>query len=77
VHIAHRDNFSDLGYALRYSQIQGKVPVPGQDHYTGMVDCFQKIVRNEGYVCYHLGWISAVYLESLDRGISRMSLMSG
>jgi solute carrier family 25 (mitochondrial 2-oxodicarboxylate transporter), member 21 len=30
-------------------QIQGKVPVPGQDHYTGMLDCFKKIVANEGY----------------------------
>jgi solute carrier family 25 2-oxodicarboxylate transporter 21 len=26
------------------------VPVPGQDHYTGMLDCIKKIVKNEGYV---------------------------
>lgn len=29
-------------------QIQGKVPVPGQDHYTSMIDCFRKIIANEG-----------------------------
>ena len=34
-------------------QIQGAVPVPGQDHYTGMIDCFQKIIRNEGYIIYN------------------------
>ena len=32
-------------------QIQGKVPVPGQDHYTSMMDCFRKIIKNEGWVC--------------------------
>ena len=29
-------------------QIQGAVPVPGQDHYSGMLDCFRKIIANEG-----------------------------
>lgn len=30
-------------------QIQGKAPIPGVDHYSSMVDCFRKIVKNEGY----------------------------
>lgn len=29
-------------------QIQGRVPIPGQDHYNSMVDCFRKIIANEG-----------------------------
>ena len=32
-----------------HRQIQGKAPIPGQDHYTSMVDCFQKIIKNEGF----------------------------
>lgn len=31
-------------------QIQGKAPVAGQDFYTGMGDCFRKIIKNEGCV---------------------------
>ncbi len=26
-----------------------KGPVAGQESYTGMLDCFGKIIRNEGY----------------------------
>lgn len=32
-----------------HSQIQSHVPVPGVDHYSGMLDCIKKIVKNEGY----------------------------
>lgn len=40
-----------------HSQIQGRVPVPGQDHYTSMMDCFSKIIKNEGFV---LSWPNTV-----------------
>ena len=36
-------------------QIQGRVAVAGQDHYTGMVDCFRKIIANEGYAQTYQG----------------------
>lgn len=40
------------GTALTWSrQIQSNVAVPGQDRYTGMMDCFRKIIKNEGYEC--------------------------
>jgi hypothetical protein len=32
----------------------------GADHYNGMVDCFRKIVKNEGYIHYCYG----VYVEA-------------
>jgi hypothetical protein len=35
------------------SQIQSHVPVPGVDHYSGMLDCIKKIVKNEGYGLFH------------------------
>ena len=35
---------------MRYSQLQSGTPLPGQDHYSGMLDCLRKIVKNEGYV---------------------------
>lgn len=31
-------------------QLQVGKPVPGQEHYNGMVDTFQKIIAREGYV---------------------------
>lgn len=31
-------------------QLQGRTPIPGQDHYSGMLDCFRKIIKNEGYI---------------------------
>ena len=34
---------------MGHRQIQTNVAVPGVDHYTSMVDCFQKIIKNEGY----------------------------
>jgi len=48
-------------------QIQGKVPVPGQDHYTGMVDCFQKIVRNEGFSRLYRGITAPILMEAPKR----------
>lgn len=48
-------------------QIQGKVPVPGADHYTSMVDCFQKIVRNEGASRLYRGIGAPVMMEAPKR----------
>ncbi|KAF1826176.1 mitochondrial carrier [Dissoconium aciculare CBS 342.82] len=48
-------------------QIQGRVPVPGQDHYTGMVDCFQKIVRNEGFSRLYRGITAPILMEAPKR----------
>lgn len=29
-------------------QLQVGKPVPGQEHYNGMLDCFKKIIKQEG-----------------------------
>lgn len=48
-------------------QLQGKVPVPGQDHYTSMVDCFTKIVRNEGASRLYRGIGAPIMMEAPKR----------
>ena len=48
-------------------QLQGSVPVPGQDHYTSMVDCFQKIIRNEGASRLYRGIAAPIMMEAPKR----------
>ncbi|KAK4547341.1 hypothetical protein LTR36_000997 [Oleoguttula mirabilis] len=48
-------------------QIQGRVPVPGQDHYTSMVDCFRKIVQNEGFSRLYRGITAPILMEAPKR----------
>ncbi|KAK3671175.1 hypothetical protein LTR78_008976 [Recurvomyces mirabilis] len=48
-------------------QIQGSVPVPGQDHYTGMVDCFRKIIANEGASRLYRGITAPILMEAPKR----------
>ncbi|KAF2722772.1 mitochondrial carrier [Polychaeton citri CBS 116435] len=48
-------------------QIQGRVPVPGQDHYTSMVDCFRKIVTNEGPSRLYRGIGPPILMEAPKR----------
>ncbi|OQO12225.1 hypothetical protein B0A48_02866 [Cryoendolithus antarcticus] len=48
-------------------QIQGRVPVPGQDHYTSMVDCFQKIIKNEGFSRLYRGINAPILMEAPKR----------
>lgn len=50
-------------------QIQGRVPVPGQDHYNGMVDCFRKIVANEGFSRLYRGITAPILMEAPKRAI--------
>lgn len=49
------------------SQLQGKVAVPGQDHYTGMLDCFRKIVKNEGPSRLYRGITAPILMEAPKR----------
>lgn len=48
-------------------QLQGKVPVPGQDYYTGMLDCFRKIVKNEGASRLYRGIAAPIMMEAPKR----------
>ncbi|KAK3623602.1 hypothetical protein LTR22_024330 [Elasticomyces elasticus] len=48
-------------------QIQGKVAVAGQDHYTGMVDCFRKIIANEGFGRLYRGINAPILMEAPKR----------
>lgn len=48
-------------------QIQGKVPVPGQDYYTGMGDCFKKIIANEGFSRLYRGITAPILMEAPKR----------
>jgi solute carrier family 25 (mitochondrial 2-oxodicarboxylate transporter), member 21 len=48
-------------------QLQGKVAVPGQDHYTGMLDCFKKIVKNEGASRLYRGIGAPIMMEAPKR----------
>ncbi|KAM3419081.1 hypothetical protein BST61_g5033 [Cercospora zeina] len=48
-------------------QIQGRVPVPGQDFYTGMGDCFKKIVANEGFSRLYRGISAPILMEAPKR----------
>ena len=48
-------------------QLQGKVPIPGQDYYTGMLDCFRKIVKNEGASRLYRGIAAPIMMEAPKR----------
>lgn len=48
-------------------QLQGKVPVPGQDYYTGMGDCFRKIIKNEGASRLYRGIAAPIMMEAPKR----------
>ncbi|GAB7363918.1 hypothetical protein MBLNU230_g4481t1 [Neophaeotheca triangularis] len=48
-------------------QIQGRVPIPGQDHYTSMVDCFSKIIKNEGASRLYRGISAPILMEAPKR----------
>ena len=48
-------------------QLQGKVPVPGQDYYTSMVDCFRKIIANEGPSRLYRGIGAPIMMEAPKR----------
>ncbi|KAM0723250.1 hypothetical protein Q7P37_001451 [Cladosporium fusiforme] len=48
-------------------QIQGKVPVPGVDHYSGMLDCIKKIVKNEGASRLYRGISAPIMMEAPKR----------
>ncbi|RMD41726.1 hypothetical protein DV735_g3399, partial [Chaetothyriales sp. CBS 134920] len=50
-------------------QLQGKVPVPGQDYYTSMLDCFQKIIRNEGPSRLYRGIAAPIMMEAPKRAV--------
>ncbi|EXJ86232.1 hypothetical protein A1O1_06602 [Capronia coronata CBS 617.96] len=48
-------------------QLQGKAPVPGQDYYNGMLDCFRKIVKNEGPSRLYRGIAAPIMMEAPKR----------
>jgi len=48
-------------------QIQSNVPVPGVDHYTGMLDCIKKIVKNEGASRLYRGISAPILMEAPKR----------
>lgn len=50
-------------------QLQGKVPVPGQESYNGMIDCFQKIVKTEGFGRLYRGLVPPLMLEAPKRAV--------
>nr|POE49368.1 putative mitochondrial 2-oxodicarboxylate carrier [Quercus suber] len=48
-------------------QIQGSTPIPGVDHYSGMLDCFRKIVANEGASRLYRGISAPILMEAPKR----------
>lgn len=50
-------------------QLQGKVTVAGQDSYNGMVDCFQKIIKTEGFGRLYRGLVPPLMLEAPKRAV--------
>ncbi|KAK0863956.1 hypothetical protein LTR87_015986 [Friedmanniomyces endolithicus] len=48
-------------------QIQGRVAVAGRDHYTGMLDCFRKIIANEGASRLYRGIGAPILMEAPKR----------
>ncbi|KAH9451381.1 hypothetical protein Pst134EB_018852 [Puccinia striiformis f. sp. tritici] len=50
-------------------QLQGKVAIPGQESYTGMVDCFQKIIKTEGFGRLYRGLVPPLMLEAPKRAV--------
>ena len=48
-------------------QLQSNVPVPGQDHYTSMMDCFRKIIKNEGASRLYRGIAAPIMMEAPKR----------
>lgn len=55
-----------LSLTLRYSQLQqGKGG--GEEGYNGMVDCFRKIVKNEGFSRLYRGITAPILMEAPKR----------
>ncbi|KNZ54662.1 hypothetical protein VP01_288g7 [Puccinia sorghi] len=50
-------------------QLQGKVAIPGQESYNGMVDCFQKIIKTEGFGRLYRGLVPPLMLEAPKRAV--------
>ncbi|MBW0480375.1 hypothetical protein O181_020090 [Austropuccinia psidii MF-1] len=50
-------------------QLQGKIPIPGQESYNGMVDCFQKIIKTEGFGRLYRGLVPPLMLEAPKRAV--------
>ncbi|KAG0144234.1 hypothetical protein CROQUDRAFT_672496 [Cronartium quercuum f. sp. fusiforme G11] len=50
-------------------QLQGKVVVAGQDSYNGMIDCFQKIIKTEGFGRLYRGLVPPLMLEAPKRAV--------
>ncbi|KAG7119216.1 Mitochondrial 2-oxodicarboxylate carrier 2 like protein [Verticillium longisporum] len=48
-------------------QLQTGVPTAGADHYNGMIDCFRKIVRNEGFSRLYRGISAPILMEAPKR----------
>ena len=48
-------------------QLQGRTPIPGQDYYTGMLDCLRKIVKNEGPSYLYRGILAPIMMEAPKR----------
>ena len=48
-------------------QLQSKVAIPGQDQYSGMVDCFRKIIKNEGTSRLYRGIVAPICMEAPKR----------
>ncbi|CAH7685566.1 mitochondrial carrier domain-containing protein [Phakopsora pachyrhizi] len=50
-------------------QLQGKVEILGQENYTGMVDCFKKIIKAEGFGRLYRGLLPPLMLEAPKRAV--------
>lgn len=48
-------------------QLQSNVPIPGVDRYNSMVDCFRKIVKNEGFSRLYRGIAAPIMMEAPKR----------
>ncbi len=48
-------------------QLQSGKALAGQDHYTGMVDCFRQIVKNEGFSRLYRGIAAPICMEAPKR----------
>lgn len=49
-----------------YSQLQSGTIV-GEDGYNGMVDCFKKIIKNEGFLRLYRGISAPILMEAPKR----------
>lgn len=48
-------------------QLQVGIAKPGADHYTGMIDCFSKIIKNEGFSRLYRGITAPILMEAPKR----------